>query len=370
MAGVVDIADMWGDDARVEPPRRLGWVSLVAVGVLVVTAGCSAKSSGVTATPQTPRATSAAAQRYLGSALALLHAHSLDVRENTWPSIVSRADKAAQGAQTTSATYPAIALAISLLHDRHTELRTPQENTAVRATPLVAPTAKLVDGRYALLTVPQTPGRLGEYSAYLRRAVTAERTVGSAACGYVVDLRQNRGGDSALMMTAVAPLLDPGTVGYFVNRDGSRDVWSIRNGREFNDSKAGVKQRNPVRIPPPKPPVAILTDGVTGSAAEATEIAFHGQQRTRTFGLPTGGVASGNAHFILSDGAILIITEAQDADRFGRVFPNLQPIQPDVTVDQNAFPARPGEPFRDHVLQAALHWLSGQKQCQQVSTDH
>jgi carboxyl-terminal processing protease len=366
MLGVVDIADMWGDDAGMEQPHRLGWVSLVVV-VLVVAAGCSTKSSGTTAHPQSPRTTSVAAREYLASALELLHAHSLDVRENTWPSIVSRADQVAQGAQTTSATYPAIALAISLLHDRHTEFRTPQVEAAVQAMPLVVPKARLVDGRYAVLTVPHTPGPPREYSAYLRHAVTAERMVSPTACGYVVDLRGNRGGDSSLMMTAVAPLLDPGTVGYFVNRDGSRDFWSIRNGRELNDGKAGVKQRNPIRITSPRPPVAILTDGVTGSAAEATEIAFHGQKRTRTFGLPTAGVASGNVSFTLSDGAILLITEAQEADRFGHVFANGQPIKPDVTIEQDAFPAKPGAPFQDHVLKAALHWLSGSERCQ-VST--
>jgi carboxyl-terminal processing protease len=361
---------MWGDDVGMEQTRRLGCLSLVGAGVLVVVAGCSAMSSGTTAHPHSPRATSAAAREYLASALALLHADSLDVREKTWPSIVSSADKAAQGAQTTSDTYPAIRLAIAQLHDRHTELRTPQEEAAVQTMPLVVPTSRLVDGRFAVLKVPQTPGPHREYSAYLRQAVTAERAVGSAACGYVLDLRQNRGGDSGLMLTAVAPLLDPGTIGYFVNRDGSRDSWSIQNGREVNDSTNGDKQRNPIRIPPPKPAVAILTDGVTGSAAEATEIAFHGQRRTRSFGLPTGGVASGVVAFTLSDGAILGITEAQDADRFGHVFPNLQPIPPDVTVDQDAFPARPGKPFHDHVLKAALRWLSGQEQCRHVSTGH
>lgn len=88
---------------------------------------------------------------------------------------------------------------------------------------------------------------------------------------------------------------------------------------------------NPYQLTAPDIRVAVLIDGRTMSAAEATLIAFLGKRNVRTFGEPTAGLATGNAAIELSDGAMLVLTAVREADRLGRVYGDA-PIQPDEIV--------------------------------------
>ncbi|WP_370417078.1 S41 family peptidase [Streptomyces sp. QH1-20] len=94
------------------------------------------------------------------------------------------------------------------------------------------------------------------------------------------------------------------------------------------------------------PPIAILTDARTMSAAEATLISFLGLPNVRTFGAPTAGLATGNEAIDLSDGAVLVLTAVREADRTGRLYGN-EPIAPHQ-------PVPPGE----DALAAATDWLA------------
>ncbi|MFD2419293.1 S41 family peptidase [Amycolatopsis pigmentata] len=102
------------------------------------------------------------------------------------------------------------------------------------------------------------------------------------------------------------------------------------------------------------PPVALLTSGVTASAAEAVLVAFRGLNRARTFGRPTAGFATGNTIFPLSDGAVLVVTEVRDEDRTGTLYGNV-PIPPDQPLPEDA---TAGE-----TVAAAQAWLHAQPGC-------
>ncbi|WP_250969315.1 S41 family peptidase [Streptomyces sp. RKAG290] len=99
--------------------------------------------------------------------------------------------------------------------------------------------------------------------------------------------------------------------------------------------------------------MAVLTGPVTASAAEAVTIAFRGRPRTRTFGKPTAGVPTANSSYPLSDGALVVLTVAREADRDGHLYDG--PIAPDVDV--------PYTPGTDRVRDAAADWLGTQAAC-------
>lgn len=77
----------------------------------------------------------------------------------------------------------------------------------------------------------------------------------------------------------------------------------------------------------------MLTDSSTASAGEAVTIAFRGRPHTRSFGTPTNGVPTANAVFTLSDGALLTVTNALEADRTGRTY--TAAIPPDVRIEDD-----------------------------------
>jgi carboxyl-terminal processing protease len=213
------------------------------------------------------------------------------------------------------------------------------------------------------LTVPAMTGNDQAVSTYVRDGAQAVRHLDQAhPCGWIIDLRPNTGGNMWPMLTTLAPLLTGPTLGYFVGAAGRRTPWTLRNGQLFHADSAQIPDTNDYQLARAQPPVAILTGPFTASSGEATLIAFRGQPNTRTFGQPTTGLASANQIFTLSDGAVLLITVANDADRTGHVYPNLVPIPPDQRVPDLP-PADSTPPGRDPVTTAATQWLARTPAC-------
>jgi carboxyl-terminal processing protease len=167
----------------------------------------------------------------------------------------------------------------------------------------------------------------------------------NAACGWIVDLRDNSGGNMFPMLASVAPLLDDGTVLRLKGKSGESHV-DIENGRVTRfDQNANLE----TDVSSFNMPVALLTSSATSSAAEAVVISFLGQEGMRTFGTRTAGFTTGNEVFEISDGAKLILTTGFMVDRNGTSYDG--PIEPDVVVNP-----RSGSDARE----LAQHWLAEQ----------
>ena len=157
------------------------------------------------------------------------------------------------------------------------------------------------------------------YADTLAQGLTAH----PEACAAVVDLRGNDGGDMGPMYAGLSPLLPDGTALSFVSRMGTTDVVidgnSVTGGGTPTTTSGGKLDI----------PVAVLTDGVTASSAEATLLAFRGLDNVRTFGEPTAGYASANMVIDYPDGRSLMLTTAKDKARTGEEFAE-DPIAPDA----------------------------------------
>jgi len=174
-----------------------------------------------------------------------------------------------------------------------------------------------------------------------------------AACGWVVDLRRNTGGTEPPMLLGVGPILGEGVFA----RQGPVTL-SYRHGALLQNGQVIAQLPGAYHLQEPAPPVAVLTSELTASSGEAIVVAFRGRPRTRSFGEPTAGVPTINTAHALSDGAVLLLTTADDVDRAGRSYDAAiapdQPVAPDWTLLGAA---------RDPVLQAALTWLHQQAGC-------
>jgi carboxyl-terminal processing protease len=211
---------------------------------------------------------------------------------------------------------------------------------ASRFSPYLAPSSVFVAPGLALVELPAHSGDgsipgVGEYGALVRRGL--EEAAG--ACGLVVDLRRNVGGNMWPMLEGVAPLLPEGSAGAFVYRGGSVEEWPRGD--------ATMQQ-----------PVAVLTSGSTASSGEALVVAFRRRPLTGSFGEATYGVPSAIRTFTLPDGArlnlaVAAFTDRQDQSYHGHIVPDER-----VAVDWAHF----GTPD-DPVVQAALDWLRQQEGC-------
>ncbi|GHI48701.1 MULTISPECIES: S41 family peptidase [Streptomyces] len=333
---------------RTGPGRPWRGGSLLLAAALLATAACTAGDRAGPGSTMAPEA-----RTYLLSALDTMERHSLVRDEVDWPKLRRDALGRAEGATEPAGTYEAIEQALRELGDGHSTFLTPEEaEQAEDEAPddQVLPEARQLPEGLGRLTLPPIRSDTAA-GPYLRAARAAVREVDRAgACGWVVDLRTNTGGDMWTPLASAGPILGDGEVGAFVEADGTRTPWTIENGTPRQYADRWGSGEPPAR---PRPPVAVLTGPRTASAGEAVAIAFRGRPDTRTFGEPTFGVPTANTPYPLADGALVVLTTAREADRTGRVHDG--PLRPDVEVEWVR--------GSDRVLAAATDWLAAHDRC-------
>src|SRR5690606_3181493 len=141
-------------------------------------------------------------------------------------------DKLASGATGPAETYPAIRQALSALGDGHSHLALPSHVDRLSSPPANISghgiTAKML-GRVGYVGVPafaSTNSARGEQFAQPLRG-HLDRQAAAAACGWIVDLRDNTGGNMYPMSQGLSGLLRGDTLGYFVGLN-DRSPWSAR----------------------------------------------------------------------------------------------------------------------------------------------
>jgi hypothetical protein len=309
----------------------------LAIAVTVTLVACG----GTPTTPSTSplRGTGQAAPEviaYLTELLDLMQANALYRDRIDWPAfrehIIQRAN--ADAASTIVGAHPAIQAALRLLGDRHSSYRD-ASGQAVRN-----PLAPTCGGRAE--PAPGVPADIGylrisafsplDPAAVLAHAEQLQQQIrtadGPGIVGWLVDLRGNGGGNMYPMLVGVGPILGDGVAGFFIYPSDAAADFGYRNGAAFVGGQAqGTYVSAPYRLLNELPRVAVLMGPGTASSGEAIVLAFRGRPRSRSFGLPTCGLATANRALPLSDGAVLALTTSFIADRDQRTFDG--PIPPD-----------------------------------------
>ncbi|MCS6625505.1 S41 family peptidase [Roseibacterium beibuensis] len=200
------------------------------------------------------------------------------------------------------------------------------------------------------------------YASDLFRALA---DAGPTTCGYILDLRGNTGGNVWPMLTGLSPLLGDGPAGRSADATGAVETYAeLREGSAVilaEEGRGQVLMSAAGWRPVPRlaeVPVALLIDDGVFSSGEGVAVAFKGRPLTRFFGQRSGGLASANNGFPLSDGTNLVVTVAMMLDRNDVAYPH--GVDPDVAV--GAGEGDPSDP-EDAVVEAARDWLAQQTAC-------
>lgn len=291
-----------------------------------------------------------AAASYLERALDTLQAVTLRSDSIPWRVVRDSAFLLAAGAREPRDTWGAIDWALHRVN-QHSFLQAPRPGAVHR----------LVSGHYGYVHVPQRGGASVSLADSLHVAVGSLEAAG--ACGWIVDLRGNGGGNMWPMLAGIGPLLGDSLVGSF-GTGPTADRWYYRDGLSGIlhpngqlDTLTRITGR-PVQLRRADAPVAVLIDGGTGSAGEDVAIAFLGRPNVRTFGSPSAGYTTINRGSRLPDGANMVVTTGYNVDRRGVVHPTR--LEPDSAVGE----AAAGWPFAtDRVGTAAAAWLATRSEC-------
>ncbi|MFC5284785.1 S41 family peptidase [Pedobacter alpinus] len=169
---------------------------------------------------------------------------------------------------------------------------------------------------------------------------------------WVVDLRDNTGGNMYPMIAGLGPLIGDGTLGYFIKATVKEDIknrWFYKNGATGTGKNSIIlKLKNSYLLKHKAPNVAVLIGKKTSSSGEMTAMSFIGKPNLKTFGQATGGYTTGNRIFRLSNGTALVLATSLTADRNKKRY--LSSIMPDVVVEKT-------KDDTDAELKAAENWL-------------
>lgn len=287
------------------------------------------------------------ASQYLDKALDLIQYRAYYADRIDWPALRASSHALIEQADQPADTYPAVKQALAALGDNHSHFVSPRMTARKQS--------ETVDSDYGVrnatlgpigyvrvpgfASVGQAPGTA--FATQIRTALSAQSNDG--ACGWIIDLRGNMGGNMHPMLAGLRDLLGEGELGYFVKKD-HRNPWRA------------MGEGNPTLT---DAPVAVLVDGKTASSGEAVLLSFVGRPETRSFGSSTFGVSTVNSVMPLGDGASLALTIGVQADRTGRTHGGV--IAPDQPVPEAR--TEPGELEHDPVVSAARAWLETRPGC-------
>ena len=332
-------------------------LAAAAMSWLLVACG---STSGATHPAVTPRA-------YLDQAIGTIRRVAVYVPAGGWPAVIAHAQEMIVGVTSLGGTYPAIEYVIGQLNNAGDEHALFLNSFSAKlffgsanAGRTIPPTVSLVTPRIGLIALPSITSAPNSSDArnYERQALNriSHLEISRRPCGWIVDLRDDPGGDDVPMLLSVGPIVGSGRVLGFRNDRGLTSYVSYRNGVLAG---AGETSRSPLFISNfmPAPPVAILIGSSTISAGEAVAIAFRGRPNTRSFGEVTSGATGSPQSYDMPDGAVIRVSVARDVDRFGNTYD--LGVVPDVSI---SFAAGSGA-----VVEAANKWLSSTAACRRTS---
>lgn len=335
--------------------------TLLPALAFLLLSGCGGEPTGAGPEP----GMSAEARAYLDAALNVMQANSIHRSRVAWEDLRAAAHREAGAAQTPAETYGAIRSALRGLGDRHSFFVAPTGGSGggTAAADSAAPMGESLAGGIAYVSMPPfshtaSSRHADDYHALLRELDAA------SPCGWVVDLRENPGGNMWPMLAGIGPVLGEGLVGMFVDPDSARTLWWHRDGQAGTvvpPAQAAIVARVSApqyRLKRQMPPVAVLTGPGTASSGEAVATAFRARPATRSFGQGTAGVSTANRGFLLTDGAVIQLTVSTFADRTGKLYG--ESIVPDQPVAAGPVTR---DPATDATLRAGVEWLRAQPPC-------
>lgn len=303
---------------------------------------------------------------YVLEAISIMREHSYRSDQLDWDSIRTQMLEKARGAEETKDTYDAIRFGTRLLGDRHSMFRPPRkpgsENAPMRSDfEIPLPKGKVLKGGIAYIWIPHFGQRGERVVDFADMVHVLVKTLNRyQPKGWIVDLRDNGGGNMWPMVAGLGPLLGEGPIGHFTFRGETLHTWRYENGSSSMHTDGEQKFAVGVSVEPipalgESISIAVLTGPHTSSSGEATLVAFMGKENVRTFGLPTFGVPSANRGHPLSDGATLIISSSFYSDRLGREYKSSIPADTFVPYDTLSKSTRDSED--DPVIKRARKWI-------------
>lgn len=192
---------------------------------------------------------------------------------------------------------------------------------------------KVLDNKYGYILLPgiSINGSSEEINKIAQPMYDAINKIKSSQKpeAWIIDLRQNTGGNCVPMILALYDLLGDNKVWGILNEKKKLESSVRLDKGKYIEKKYTTSYVHPNGALIDKIKVAVIMNQATGSSGEVTVLAFKGRENTIFIGDHTNGMTTTNTVVELPFGATFAITIGYDCDRNGNYY---DVIQPDVSV--------------------------------------
>ena len=318
-------------------------VAVLTFVFLSVSAGYAETLTAIDcSTPKDP--TASEERSYLCEAIRAIENNSLTIDPGHWPKARAEALTKVGSATNRQQVYSLIKELLAALGDRHSLFLEPEDVTKFQApSPQFDRVSVGSPSGIARVEVRGFRGgaraSIDSYIRTLRAGLAEAKSKNS--CAYIVDLRNNPGGNMWPTLLGLQPLLGWGKVMGFRGRDGKTAFVELSPGGSAIDGAAMLDYAigTEIAISLSDVPVAVLIGPTTASSGEAVAIAFKGRPGTLFFGSPTRGKTTANSPHRLSGSATIYLTEYEFVDRNGGRYPMDVKPESEAVIDEEALPA-------------------------------
>lgn len=270
---------------------------------------------------ESPAEQDRAAKAYLSEVLSVMRENAVTKYEVDWGVLETEVNQLAANATSISETYPAITRALQLIDTNHSFLNSPSGTLitypstirCVQDLDITQPNTQGI-GYIRVDALNSSDNEVEQAFATNIQALIAQRDSPDITA-WVVDLRNNLGGNMWPMIAGLGPLFEGSTLGHFIDPDENITPWGYENGRAFLGESTITSVDEPYTLLNPLPKIAVLSSRRVASSGEATLIAFKKQVNVRVFGTDSCGLSTGNSAFEFSDGSVMLLTTVIIADR-------------------------------------------------------
>jgi C-terminal processing protease CtpA/Prc len=269
----------------------------------------------------------------------IIQDHFVRTKEIDWPAIEKRVFDSIPKLDNNIHLYDAIRYVLHQIEDEHSFFLPPDKKLNVLLQDsVVIPkiNSKVLEGKIGYLKIPgfiANDSLSREYTVKIRNTLHELDQQGSLL-GWIIDLRDNKGGRFGMIGLGLEPLFDKDTIAFSINNKNEFIAGRLVDGAYHYGNSIQLEIKNmvfPDSLKNTGKPLAVIVNGKTASLGEGIALSFQSHFNAKIFGSKTRGLTTDVEVFEFVSGARLGISTAFMCNAKKEIFPD--GIIPDVLCE-------------------------------------
>ena len=277
----------------------------------------------------------------------IIKTESIKKEEINWRLIEKKINDSIPVFRNNNDVYNGILQTLSIINDKHSFFLYPKDksnfltNDSIKIPEIES---KILEGDIGYLKILGFAGNDSLSSLYSSKIRKSLKQIDNQSnlSGWIIDLRNNKGGKIGMIPLGISLLYQNSIIGFSYKKNKKYLIHRLLNNKYFYDNEVVTSSNNKDTLFNKNKKIAILVNENTASQAEFTAQSLKFQNETKIFGTKTLGLTSDVMTYKFTSGAILGITNAQMCNKKKEI---IYGITPDIECKS------------EQSLELAIEWI-------------